>query len=44
MIFVLNKFLDDDPTNHSLDNMVLICLIVFLDEIPYGRMLTTRKC
>ena len=39
----LINFLDNDPTNHSLDNMVLICYNCFFLMKPTGRMLTTPK-
>ena len=36
-------FLDGDPTNHSLDNLALLCYNCFFIMKPTGKMLTTPK-
>ena len=36
-------FFDGDPTNHSLDNLHLLCYNCFFISRPTGKMLTTPK-
>ena len=40
--YIIN-FLDGDPTNHSLDNIALLCYNCFLIMKPTGKMLNTPK-
>ena len=40
--YIIN-FLDGDPTNHSLDNIALLCYNCFFIMKPTGKMLNTPK-
>ena len=40
---LLIDFLDGEPTNHTLDNLRLLCYCCFFIMKPTGRMLTTPK-